>query len=86
MVYPNPFNQSCRFEFYLLKNSRVRLSIFDALGRQVKQLLDQTLQIGRHEIRWDGTDEQQTVVTSGIYFYHVLTEGGLKTGKLLFLK
>jgi len=85
-VYPNPFNQSCRFEFYLLKNSRVRITIYDALGRQVNQLLDQALQIGRHEIRWDGTDQQQTVVTSGIYFYHLLTEGGLKTGKILLLK
>jgi len=86
MVYPNPFNQSCRFEFYLLKNSHVQLSIFDALGRRVKQLLDQPLEVGRHEVRWDGENDRQIIVTSGLYFYQLQTGNGLKTGKLLLLK
>jgi hypothetical protein len=85
-VYPNPFNQSCRFEFYLFKNSRVRLTIFDALGRRVVQLLDQSLEVGRHLIRWDGENDRQTVVTSGLYFYQLQAGEGSKTGKILLLK
>jgi hypothetical protein len=86
MVYPNPFNQSCRFEFYLLKNSKVQLNIFDALGRRVIQLLDRPLEIGHHQVRWNGQDDHHTIVTSGLYFYQFQTGDGMETGKVLLLK
>jgi len=85
-VYPNPFNSSCRISFSMLQNADVHLSIFDGLGRQVRQLVNHTLEKGQHTIIWDGTNEQRQSLSSGLYFYRWQSSSIQKTGKLLLLK
>lgn len=85
-VYPNPFNSNCRIAFSLLQNVDVHLSIFDGLGRRVKQLVNHTLEKGQHTFIWDGTNDQHQSLSSGLYFYQWRSGSIQKTGKLLLLR
>lgn len=85
-VYPNPFNSNCRISFYLWKNEDIHLSIFDGLGRRVKRWVKHSLGEGPHTIEWDGTNNHQQNLSSGVYFYQLQTGSIQKTGKLLLLR
>jgi hypothetical protein len=78
--YPNPFNSSTEIR-YCLSNGKasykVRLRIYDVLGRLVKVLVDQEQFAGSYIISWDGTDLGGNLVASGVYFYSLET-GDLK--------
>ena len=85
--YPNPFNPSTTIEYDLGfgdgPSQRLNLNIYDILGRTVKTLLfneDQT--IGRYQIRWDGKDENNIPVSSGVYFVYLQIL--LRHGKVFF--
>ena len=87
--YPNPFNPSTTIEYDLGfgdgPSQRVNLNIYDILGRTVKTLLfneDQT--IGRYQIRWDGKDENNIPVSSGVYFVYLQTDKGRTYTCLLY--
>jgi hypothetical protein len=67
--YPNPFNPSTVISYQLPVNSNVRLNIYDTLGREVKSLVDSFQNTGEHSIVWNGTDDSNNPVSSGVYFY-----------------
>jgi hypothetical protein len=69
--YPNPFNPSTAISISVSKPSKIRLEIFDLLGRRIRVLLNETLSPGTHEVRWDGLDESGKSVGSGIYICKV---------------
>ena len=64
-AYPNPFNLSCRIEYALPDNSGTySMEIIDVMGRVLKTYR----QLSRNGfIMWDGTNENNSVVTSGVY-------------------
>ncbi|HID31008.1 MAG TPA: T9SS type A sorting domain-containing protein [Desulfobacterales bacterium] len=64
---PNPFNATTRITYRLHEAGRMRLLVYDVLGRPVRVLWDGLQQPGEHEVRWDGRDEQGEPVGSGIY-------------------
>lgn len=84
--YPNPFNPSTRISFALPQGDRVRLTIYDVLGRQVRMLADGEYPAGRHELEWDGRDSDGAAVASGVYFYKLETAGQSATRKMLLVK
>src|SRR6185503_17475145 len=49
----------------------VDLSIYDVRGRQVKTVLHETREAGRHEIRWDGRGSDGHALATGVYFYRL---------------
>jgi Tol biopolymer transport system component len=68
--YPNPFNPSTKITFLLAESSRVQLTVFDVLGREVARLADGEFGAGVHTFNWDaGT------VAGGMYFYRLTAEG-----------
>jgi len=69
--YPNPFNPATTISFELPRTSDIRLSIYDALGREIKRMLDQKLNAGAHQIQWNGTNQNGIDVSGGIYFYRL---------------
>lgn len=83
---PNPFVQSTTINFSIPADGRVTLEIFDAAGRLVKELVNERLPSGLHSFIWDGTDDTQRHVTSGIYFYRLKTSGECLSRKMLLLK
>jgi subtilisin family serine protease len=84
--YPNPFNASTSIRFSLDKPGVVTLSIFDLLGRKVRQLHSGKLSAGEHAYVWDGSDDRGSAVTSGIYFYKLTGDEGSQTRRMVLLK
>ena len=78
--WPNPFNATTVIGFDLPKPLPLYLTVYDVLGRQVRQLhAGETLAAGSHQTKWDGHDDQSRPVGSGIYIYRI-RGGGVGTG------
>jgi flagellar hook assembly protein FlgD len=73
--YPNPFNSSTIISFYLKNSSEIELRIIDNLGRIVKNIIKENLNPGYHEFTWDGKDNINNTVSSGVYYVLLLTNG-----------
>lgn len=79
--FPNPFNPTTRINCSLSKPYQVTLKIFDAAGRLVSTLINETLSEGEYNKVWDGHN-----MHSGLYFYQ-LTAGNIsETKKMILLK
>ncbi|MBD3290770.1 T9SS type A sorting domain-containing protein [candidate division KSB1 bacterium] len=75
--YPNPFNAGTMISWQMPHSGRVRIDIYDVIGRRVCRVLDEQQNAGFHSLRWDGADEMGQSVSSGIYFCRI-TMGGWK--------
>ena len=68
---PNPFNAFTTILFDLSFSGRVRLGVYDVLGRKVRTLLDGERDGGSWTVRWDGRDDKGHPVGSGWYVYRL---------------
>ena len=84
--YPNPFNPVTNIEFSLKQQARVKLEIFDILGRQVTTLVEGELSAGLHTVQWRGVSSAGTPVASGIYFIRYQGEGFSFAKKMVLMK
>jgi hypothetical protein len=84
--YPNPFNPTTRIDFYLDREERVTLAIYDLAGRVVRVLTDRTMCPGSHTESWNGRDQNGKMVASGAYFYRLRAGGRTLTRKAILLK
>jgi len=84
--YPNPFNPSTQIEFSLPEAGRVKLDIFNILGRKVRQLINQRLSAGVHRVTFDGRSESNQPLASGIYLYRLTTDDYTESKKMILLK
>ncbi|MDD8019351.1 MAG: T9SS type A sorting domain-containing protein, partial [Bacteroidota bacterium] len=69
--YPNPFNPTTSIRYSLAHSANVKLEIFNILGQKVKTLVESFQQIGTYTIQWNGVDEQQKPVATGMYYYRL---------------
>ncbi len=84
---PNPFNIFTEIKFYSPYESRVKLIIYDLLGRQIRILFDSLVEEGTQTVEWDGTDCNGKKVGGGIYFYQLKAQNGFASAKkMIFLK
>lgn len=84
--YPNPFNPETRICFELKHQEDISLEIFNIKGQKVKTLLNNKLDKGVHQIIWNGRDDSDHQVSSGIYFYRLKAGKTLLTRKMMLLK
>ena len=84
--YPNPFNPTTTIRFQLPKHSKVSIKIYDIIGQEVRTLVEKDFEAGYHTVTWDGSNNSERKVASGIYFYRIETEGFIKVKKALLLK
>ena len=84
--YPNPFNPSTTIQFSLPSASHVRLTVYNLLGRQVRELADAYFSAGSHEVVWDGTDESGQTAATGIYLYRMTAGDFVEQRKMLLIK
>ncbi len=84
--YPNPFNPETTVSFTLPQDGKVSIKVFNVRGQLVKTLVDNNLNAGKHEIVWNGRDEENRQVGSGIYFCRLQTAGKILNRKLLMMK
>ncbi|MFQ5632077.1 MAG: FlgD immunoglobulin-like domain containing protein [bacterium] len=71
--FPNPFNPETSIRFRIPANSEVVLKIYNALGQEIRTLMEQKLEAGYHSMVWDGRDALGNTVPSGTYFYKLQT-------------
>lgn len=79
--YPNPFNPATSIQFDLPQNQRVKLAVYDMLGREVAVLADGMRQAGFHEVSFNASD-----MASGIYIYSLETNSKRITRKMTLIK
>jgi len=84
--HPNPFNLSTTIQYELPVSTNVQLKIYDLLGREVRNIINEFQQPGKKIYQWDGKDNRGSVVSSGVYFYQLQTREFLQTKKLMLLK
>ena len=84
--YPNPFNPQTNISFALPYESHVSLDIFDLLGRRVVRLIDGKVDAGSYTITWNGRDAGGNEASSGIYFYRLSTDEGVRQEKMTLLR
>jgi hypothetical protein len=83
---PNPFNPSTAIRFVIPERSRVSVGVYDAGGRIVRTLVDDTRDAGEHEIVWDGRDDRGVSQSSGVYFYRMQAGKQVESRKMVLLK
>jgi hypothetical protein len=79
--YPNPFNPSTKISYTLTNSGKVRLAVYDLLGREVSVLANEIQTAGQHVVTFSANR-----LSSGIYFYKLQTAGGVITKKMMLLK
>ncbi|KAA3610025.1 MAG: T9SS C-terminal target domain-containing protein [Calditrichaeota bacterium] len=80
-AYPNPFNPTTTIEYQLETGTKVKLEIFDMLGRKLKTLVNAQQKSGTYKVTFSAP-----YFSSGIYYYRLSTKNFQKTKKLLLLK
>jgi PKD repeat protein len=85
-AYPNPFNPATIIEFILPADDYLTLNIYNAKGQKITTLVNCYLTADTYEISWDGTNNQNKAVASGLYFYKVNTTRQTQSGKITLLK
>jgi len=84
--YPNPFNPSTTIH-YTLKNSEfVKLSIYNIKGQIINNLINENKPAGNHAIVWNGIDNNNIPVSSGVYFYRIETNSFSDIKRMILLK
>lgn len=79
--FPNPFNPSTLINYQLPVSSHVVLNVYDALGREVKALVNERQKAGYHEVKFDGTR-----FSSGVYIYRLSAGNFVSVKKMLMVK
>lgn len=79
--YPNPFNPSTKIRFAVPEKSKVKLALYDVLGREISVILDEEINPGIKEIELDGSN-----LSSGIYLVRMITNSYQETIKISLLK
>jgi alpha-glucosidase (family GH31 glycosyl hydrolase) len=83
---PNPFVHGTSIGFTLQRAMRVKIEVFNMLGKRVVVLLDEERQPGRYLAVWDGRDAQGKESPPGGYFYRLSAEGTNLTGKMILVR
>jgi hypothetical protein len=79
--YPNPFNPSTNISYTLTNSGKVRLSVYDLLGREVAVLANEIQTAGQHQVTFSANG-----LSSGVYFYKLQATNGVITKKMLLMK
>jgi hypothetical protein len=84
--YPNPFNPNTQISFSLDKEGFASIEIFNMKGQKVKTLLQGVTTGGYHTVNWDGKDDLNNEVGSGVFFYKLTTDSYTETKKMIMMK
>lgn len=84
--YPNPFNPITQIRYDLPEEAKVRITIFDLMGRNIKSLLNKNQDAGFRSISWDATNNNGEAVAAGMYIYVIQANDYRETRKMILLK
>ena len=84
--YPNPFNPFTTIKYSVIKPCNIQIKIYNQLGQEVHELVNEHKPAGEYNITWDGKDAKGNKVASGVYFYRFAAGKQVKTKKMLYLR
>ena len=84
--FPNPFNPETVIRFQLPKSSHVSLKVYDVLGREIKTLINKLMNNGIQDVVWNGTDNFNRHVSSGVYLYRIKTDDFTDMKKMILIR
>ena len=79
--YPNPFNPSTTIKYSLPVDARVQIIVYDILGKEVAELVNENKPIGNYEINFNASE-----LASGIYFYKIQAGRFVETRKMILMR
>jgi hypothetical protein len=79
--HPNPFNPETRIRYSISNPGKVWLAVYDMLGREVTQLVNEYQEPGEYEVRF-----MPSGLPSGVYFYRIQAESFSDIKKMLYVK
>lgn len=79
--YPNPFNPETKFDFAIPKNTFVTIKVYDITGREVSTIVNKEMTSGSYSVSFDATN-----LTTGVYFYRLMTSEFTDTKRMIVLK
>jgi hypothetical protein len=79
--YPNPFNPSTTINFSIPEQSKVKVTVYDALGNQIDVIADEVKSAGSYSVKWNAGN-----YSSGIYFYKLETDNFVQVRKMILMK
>lgn len=84
--YPNPFNPQVTLAYTLASKTRVRLSVYDVSGRRLRTLVDGVQDAGRRLVAWDGRNDRNDAMPSGVYFARMQAGELTQSCKLILIR
>ena len=84
--YPNPFNPSTMIDIETVEASDLIVSIFDATGRLINNLVNEYAEAGRYSVKWNGVDATGSGMPTGVYFIRVQSGLDMHTQKMILIK
>jgi Secretion system C-terminal sorting domain len=85
--YPNPFNPETEIKFAVEHSGNVEVSIFNIKGQKVITLFDDYAKANEYiSVKWNGKDEQQNAVSSGVYMYKLKADNKEHLRKMILMK
>ena len=84
--YPNPFNPSTEIFFSMKETGKLVIDVYNVKGEKVKTLINGTVQAGDNSIEWNGTDDSNRAVSSGVYFYKMKSNNFESAKKMIMMK
>jgi hypothetical protein len=85
-AYPNPFNPRTSIRYDLPKASKVSISIYDLMGRKVRNLVTGQVSAGSHITQWDASNDMGSQVSAGVYIYTISADDFREVKKMILLK
>lgn len=82
--YPNPFNPRTTIKYFIPYSTKISINIYNILGKRIRTVISEKFQVGNMEIVWDGKNDNDNIVSSGIYYY-VLEYGSQKLFRKMVL-
>ena len=86
IVTPNPFNPTTLINYSIQQDCNVLLDVYNSKGQKVNNLVDDFKLSGNHSVRWNGTDNKNKQLSSGIYFIKLKSGKYTKSRKVVLLK
>jgi hypothetical protein len=84
--FPNPFNPTTKIVYTVPSEERIKITIYNLLGEEVKMLISEDHTVGKYTIEWNGHDNSNKKVASGIYFYRLDSPSYSNTKKMVLIK
>jgi len=84
--YPNPFNPDTNIAYAIKEAGDVKLEVYNIRGQLVKTLVNEERETGHYIVNWNGRDNSNKSVASGVYFYKMKANKFVETKKMILMK